>query len=635
MGQRLFISYSRRQTPFVDRLAEELENQGYSAWVDYRSLIPARPWLQQLEEGIAGADAFLLIVSSDSMSSNHVKSEWQKARERNKRIVLVIFEAIALPEELQSCEWLDLRAQYKQNFSRLIRVLESSGPVAVPAPQSGLKYPILFWVSIALSAVLAVLILPLWFTIIIPYLIISLPWKIYRHNYVLSLLQPVLLFLPLINMLPRIWDYPGSAEFIHFLADFAQSVSIPLWIISWLLLIILHLPVMQRLGHPEAALIRFSYFSKPPKEEPRRVPFTIENAAEDTPYANIIRKRLENLGHRFVVPEHAPEAIFVLISIYKNSTSHNPDRQAVYPILIQDQINVEDSLSRIQWIDFRRGIRNLDKLGRLLPQPERLLKALGVPPMGNQRAFPFVIDFLQYFFILIGVLNWGGILNATIFVIGEMIQPTNESGFVLLTKLFMLLLSGFVQLGTVYLGVRGLRTRKGAGSSMWSLFLLTIWQAALLAAPVLAVVDPNAEGTALGSYVFSAAIMPVALALYSPVAFLFLILVVLLQIRQLIVYLPRHQYRSFDGAESWFLLYTPPGVAARALQLLFHLSLIFLFLYFYLAAPLVRSRLSTLGEEANCLWILFVIALVLRGVVNYLTEKSIRSRALLDQGTLE
>ena len=90
MAHSVFISYSRRESPFVDVLLDSLEDEGVDVWVDYQSLIPARPWLDQILEGIRQADVFLLVVSRGSMSSANVNTEYQYALEQQKRIVLIL-----------------------------------------------------------------------------------------------------------------------------------------------------------------------------------------------------------------------------------------------------------------------------------------------------------------------------------------------------------------------------------------------------------------------------------------------------------------------------------------------------------------------------------------------------------------
>src|SRR6187551_3959158 len=90
MTQKLMISYSRSQTPFVNSFYQELAEAGYSIWLDYRSIVPARPWLDQIQEGIAWADTVLLVVSKESIASSHVKLEWEHALQEKKRVILVI-----------------------------------------------------------------------------------------------------------------------------------------------------------------------------------------------------------------------------------------------------------------------------------------------------------------------------------------------------------------------------------------------------------------------------------------------------------------------------------------------------------------------------------------------------------------
>ena len=60
-------------------------------WLDYKSLVPAKPWADQIENGIAEADTVLLVVSQAALASKYVEMEWEQAIEPGKRIVLVLF----------------------------------------------------------------------------------------------------------------------------------------------------------------------------------------------------------------------------------------------------------------------------------------------------------------------------------------------------------------------------------------------------------------------------------------------------------------------------------------------------------------------------------------------------------------
>ena len=71
MSNSLFVSYSRQEAPFVSVLLNALEDGGLQAWVDYQSLVPGRPWLDQILDGINRADVVLLVVSKTSMTSKN------------------------------------------------------------------------------------------------------------------------------------------------------------------------------------------------------------------------------------------------------------------------------------------------------------------------------------------------------------------------------------------------------------------------------------------------------------------------------------------------------------------------------------------------------------------------------------
>ena len=101
MTKNIFISYSRREVGFVDDLVSRLEKQKYNVWLDYRTLFPGTPWKEQIQAGLEISDTVLLVVSKASLASEYVELEWRHFLETNKRVILVIFEAVDLPKELE------------------------------------------------------------------------------------------------------------------------------------------------------------------------------------------------------------------------------------------------------------------------------------------------------------------------------------------------------------------------------------------------------------------------------------------------------------------------------------------------------------------------------------------------------
>ena len=104
MTKNVFMSYSRRELGFVDDLVTKLEKEEYTVWLDYRALIPGTPWNVQIDKGLKDSDTVLLVVSKAALASEYVALEWRHFLEMKKRLLLLIFEAVDLPEELEQYE---------------------------------------------------------------------------------------------------------------------------------------------------------------------------------------------------------------------------------------------------------------------------------------------------------------------------------------------------------------------------------------------------------------------------------------------------------------------------------------------------------------------------------------------------
>jgi hypothetical protein len=582
MNQKLFISYSRRQTPFVDRLVDQLEDSGYPLWLDYQSLVPAKPWYEQIESGVTEADVVLLVVSRDSLGSKHVEPEWKLALTLKKRIVLVIFEAIPLPPELQGCEWVDFRVRYSRSIRKLMNMLEKPEPVTAAPPQSGFKAPKRFWLALILSVVVVIGSIPSWWTLFVPYVLIPLPWQIYKRNYIFSRIIPALLLLPLFLIFTSaIFFQKGSILFG--LQNFTDAWLVPATLASWALLVLLLTPVMQRRALPEAARVRFANPLAIEIKKPRSVVFTIDHALEDGRYADDLQRGLERHGHRMAQAGETPEAAFVLISTYKTSTSYDPNVQAVYPVLLQAVENIDPVLQRIQWIDFRNGIHNINRLAKLLPEPERLLKALAVPPTGTQEIFPLVVNSLQFFYLLTGILGGGGLLTSLL-SLGALLW-SGELGQEQIIKLFSVTINGVLLFGAVLYSVKGLRSRRGGTSAIYPLLILTIFQAILHISNFLILTATERTDDNLLALLTTVASGPLLAILAFPFGLVLALPFLLFFWRDLYRWLPRHQGSSVDCLESLLLLYTPQ----RRRVLVFHVLFHFLLLLTYIALSISNS----------------------------------------------
>ncbi len=109
-----FISYSRRDKDFVQRLHAALTARDYDVWVDWNDIPPSARWLDEIRAGITGADCVVYVISPESVASDVCTRELELAAEEHKRIVPVVHrdpDGAVVPEIAAALNWVFLRAE--------------------------------------------------------------------------------------------------------------------------------------------------------------------------------------------------------------------------------------------------------------------------------------------------------------------------------------------------------------------------------------------------------------------------------------------------------------------------------------------------------------------------------------------
>jgi TIR domain len=126
----VFLSYSRQDFAVVLDLYHILaEDRVLRPWLDLVELRGGRDWTPQIMATIGAAEYFVLVVSRDSMCSDIVRKEWQRAREKGIPIVLVRIDSAILPPELVDCRTYDVR----RRFAPTARTLRGDIATGLPA----------------------------------------------------------------------------------------------------------------------------------------------------------------------------------------------------------------------------------------------------------------------------------------------------------------------------------------------------------------------------------------------------------------------------------------------------------------------------------------------------------------------
>jgi hypothetical protein len=130
----IFISYSHKDSDFVDRLAVRLGEERVHIWLDRWELRVGDSLTQRIEMALQGASAILVVLSSTSVTSDWCRRELTAGlvRELEEQRVLV------LPLLLQECNvplFLrdKVRADFRTDFEQgLDEVLKALAPLTNP-----------------------------------------------------------------------------------------------------------------------------------------------------------------------------------------------------------------------------------------------------------------------------------------------------------------------------------------------------------------------------------------------------------------------------------------------------------------------------------------------------------------------
>jgi WD40 repeat protein len=126
----VFISYSRTDIEFVQRIASSLEEHGKSAWVDAEGISDAEVFPRAIRSAIEESDAFLFVITPASVASGYCEQEVTYASTLAKRIVPVLRDAVpdtALPEEIRNRNWIPFSEgdDYEDSVGRLVQALDT------------------------------------------------------------------------------------------------------------------------------------------------------------------------------------------------------------------------------------------------------------------------------------------------------------------------------------------------------------------------------------------------------------------------------------------------------------------------------------------------------------------------------
>jgi hypothetical protein len=130
MARDVFISYSKEDKVWADRVCTALANVGISYWIAPRDIPPGQEWPVAIVAGIKRSSNLVLILSSHSSNSKQIAREVETADRHRLNMVSFRVEDVQPPESLEfflhNIQWLDaLGDHFDDAVLRLIGMIQT------------------------------------------------------------------------------------------------------------------------------------------------------------------------------------------------------------------------------------------------------------------------------------------------------------------------------------------------------------------------------------------------------------------------------------------------------------------------------------------------------------------------------
>ena len=123
----VFVSYSRRDADFVERLAGALRGQGKNVWVDVEGIRDAEVFPEVLRTAVESSDSLVFVISPDSVTSAFCALEVEHAVGHNKRVVPVVHRRVPddeVPDAVRERSWIPFE-DFDAGLGRLVTALDT------------------------------------------------------------------------------------------------------------------------------------------------------------------------------------------------------------------------------------------------------------------------------------------------------------------------------------------------------------------------------------------------------------------------------------------------------------------------------------------------------------------------------
>jgi formylglycine-generating enzyme required for sulfatase activity len=148
---QVFISYSRKDISFINRLAADLKNAGLDVWYDVSRIAGGARWRSEIENALRNSQYVIVVLSPDSIVSEWVEREFLFSSNLRRKIIPIMYRACEVPLNYVDLNYIDVQGEnYRRNFDDLLKAL-GVGERASTLPASSSAVPSVSWSNRSLA----------------------------------------------------------------------------------------------------------------------------------------------------------------------------------------------------------------------------------------------------------------------------------------------------------------------------------------------------------------------------------------------------------------------------------------------------------------------------------------------------
>lgn len=124
--QKVFISYSHKDSDFAEVVSARIGNAGFSSWIDLAGLRAGEDWRQKIDQAIQDSVALIIIVTPAAMESSYVAYEWAFALGAGVSIIPILLEPTEIHARLAALQYLKFTQRETRPWQGLLDALQNA-----------------------------------------------------------------------------------------------------------------------------------------------------------------------------------------------------------------------------------------------------------------------------------------------------------------------------------------------------------------------------------------------------------------------------------------------------------------------------------------------------------------------------